>query len=134
MSKALAEQIAQRNRQRDAERAELAAVAMQYRSDASALVQAEQAARVARAERKKAVQEDLNKQLALKSAHQSGHRGMSTTELRLNKNLLQKVRLIWLVALDAGSARRRRRRIFGSKLSQSMNVSKTVVRIMSKWP
>jgi hypothetical protein len=41
-------------------------VAQQYRSDAEALVRAEAAARMAKVQSKKAVQEELNKQLALK--------------------------------------------------------------------
>jgi len=90
MARVLQEQVGLRNQQREAARADRAAVAKQYRSDAEALVQAEAAAKRARAERKKAIQEDLDKQIALKHASKTA-RGMSTTELRLNKNLLQKV-------------------------------------------
>lgn len=66
MARVLAEQCDLRSKQRDAERADRAVVAKQYREDAAALAQAEAAARRARAERKKVIQEDLNKQLALK--------------------------------------------------------------------
>ena len=66
MARVLAEQCDLRSKQRDAERADRAVVAKQYREDAAALAQAEAAARRARAERKKMIQEDLNKQLALK--------------------------------------------------------------------
>jgi len=66
MARVLQEQVGLRNQQREAARADRAAVAKQYRSDAEALVQAEAAAKRARAERKKAIQEDLDKQIALK--------------------------------------------------------------------
>ena len=66
MARVLEEQVGLRNKQREAERADRAAVAKQYRNDAEALVQAEAAAKRARAERKKAIQEDLDKQIALK--------------------------------------------------------------------
>jgi len=66
VAKILAQQVELRNKQREVERQERVVVAKHYRSDASALVQAEAAAKQARAERKKAVHEDLNKQLALK--------------------------------------------------------------------
>ena len=91
MAVVLAEQVQQRNRQRDADRADREVVAKQYRTDAEALQQAEAAARKARMERKKAVHDDLSKQLALKADRSNQFGGMSTTELRLNKNLLQKV-------------------------------------------
>ena len=87
----LAEQVQQRNKLREADRADREVVAKQYRTDAEALLQAEAAARKARVERKKAVHADLSKQLALKAGRGDQFTGMSTTELRLNKNLLQKV-------------------------------------------
>ena len=91
MATVLAEQVQQRNKQREADRADRAVVAQQYRTDAEALQQAESAARKARMERKKTVHAELSKQLALKADRGNHFSGMSTTELRLNKNLLQKV-------------------------------------------
>ena len=52
MARVLAEQVDVRNKQRDLEKADRAAVAKQYRSDAESLLQAEAAAKIARAERK----------------------------------------------------------------------------------
>jgi len=66
MARVLAEQCDLRSKQRDAERADRAVVAKQYRDDAAALAQAEAFARRARAEQKKVIQADLNRQLALK--------------------------------------------------------------------
>ena len=63
MARVLAEQVDVRNKQRDLEKADRAAVAKQYRSDAESLLQAEAAAKIARAERKRAVHDDLNRQL-----------------------------------------------------------------------
>lgn len=65
-ARVLAIQVQKLCDQRDADRADRAIVAQQYRSDAEALVRAEAAARMAKVESKKAVQEELNKQLALK--------------------------------------------------------------------
>jgi hypothetical protein len=62
----LAKQVEERNKQRETERRDRESIAKQYRNDAEALAQAELIARKERQNRKMAVQQDLNKQLALK--------------------------------------------------------------------